>query len=69
MEILLIYYICVFVAILLMVILGTLTFNKLSDILEFGIEKIIGIIWLILFIPPLAIIIATTGIVIYFINK
>ena len=38
MEILLIYYICVVVAILLMVILGTLTFNKLSDILEFGIE-------------------------------
>lgn len=69
MEILLMYYISIVVATLLMVILGTLTFNKLSDILEFGIEKVIGIIWLILFIPPLAIIVAITGIIIYFISK
>lgn len=69
MEILLMYYISIVVATLLMVILGTLTFNKLSDILEFWIEKIIGIIWLILFIPPLAITVAIVGIIIYFISK
>ena len=69
MKILLIYYICMVIAALLMFILGVLMFNKFSDIFEFGLEKIVGIIWLILFIPPLAIIIATTGIVIYFINE
>lgn len=69
MEIVLMYYICVVVATLLMIILGTLTFNRLSDILEFGIEKVIGIIWLIFFIPPLAIIVAIAGITIYFISK
>lgn len=69
MEIVLMYYICVVVATLLMIILGTLTFNRLSDILEFGIEKVIGIIWLIFFIPPLVIIVAIAGITIYFISK
>ena len=58
MEILLIYYICMVIAALLMFILGVLMFNKFSDIFEFGLEKIVGIIWLILFVPPLAIIVA-----------
>lgn len=65
MKILLIYYICVVIAALLMFILGILTFNKFSNILEFGIEKVIGIIWLILFVPPLAIMIAIAGIIVY----
>ena len=69
MEILLIYYICMVIAALLMFILGVLMFNKFSDIFEFGLEKIVGIIWLILFVPPLAIIIAIAGIIVYLLNK
>ena len=69
MEILLIYYICMVIAALLMFILGVLMFNKFSDIFEFGLEKIVGIIWLILFVPPLAIIVAIAGIIIYLLNK
>ena len=69
MEILLIYYICMVIATLLMFILGVLMFNKFSDIFEFGLEKIVGIIWLILFVPPLAIIVAIAGIIIYLLNK
>lgn len=69
MEILLIYYICMVIATLLMFILGVLMFNKFSDIFEFGLEKIVGIIWLILFVPPLAIIVAIAGIIVYLLNK
>lgn len=69
MEILLIYYICMVIAALLMFILGVLMFNKFSDIFEFGLEKIVGIIWLILFVPPLAIIVAIAGIIVYLLNK
>lgn len=69
MEILLIYYICMVIAALLMFILGVLMFNKFSDIFEFGLEKIVGIIWLILFLPPLAIIVAIVGIIVYILNK
>lgn len=69
MEILLIYYICMVIATLLMFILGVLMFNKFSDIFEFELEKIVGIIWLILFVPPLAIIVAIAGIIVYLLNK
>ena len=69
MEILLIYYICMVIATLLMFILGVLMFNKFSDIFEFGLEKIVGIIWLILFVPPLAILVAIAGIIVYLLNK
>ena len=69
MKILLIYYICMVIAALLMFILGVLMFNKFSDIFEFGLEKIVGIIWLILFVPPLAIIVAIAGIIVYLLNK
>ena len=69
MEILLIYYICMVIAALLMFILGVLMFNKFSDIFEFGLEKIVGIIWLILFVPPLAILVAIAGIIVYLLNK
>lgn len=69
MEILLIYYICMVIAALLMFILGVLMFNKFSDIFEFGLEKIVGIIWLILFVPSLAIIVAIAGIIVYLLNK
>ena len=69
MEILLVYYICMVIATLLMFILGVLMFNEFSDIFEFGLEKIVGIIWLILFVPPLAIIVAIAGIIVYLLNK